>query len=161
MKKNVSSASHHDVVLLAKASGSALGSNIIGQQELSGARILSHTSLGSLLADVDADQKDYIDFLRLYTLVHHVNAHHTFPPDSPISDPSCASQEIMDKLKQSLVSEEMLLRMDTPVLFAPVLGIKASVLAALKDKIENSRRSKIRVVCQADSHRFDFPAAVR
>ena len=150
LKTNIESALISDIVTLLKLSNIDVSSELLLHAGLDGARILSFSSVGAMLSSIDADPSDCVEYLRLYSFVHHLKTHHDVPSKTAVSlaDKDAHATE---QLRKHGVTEEMLLYMDPPLMFSQTLGIKPSVLNAIKEAVVEKRRGSLLLLLSSKS----------
>jgi hypothetical protein len=127
---------------------------------LDGARVLAFSSVGSMLSTIDAEQKQYVVYLRLFALVQHLGEHQKFPSKTDVTLDS-ADPHAIAQLQKHGVTEEMLMYMDSPLTFCHTLGVKSSVLTAIKEAVVAKRRGLCSVSAfRTDGGRYSIPGAV-
>jgi hypothetical protein len=106
---------------------------------LDGARVLSFSSVGSMLSAIDAELDNCVFYLRLFALVQHMGKHREFPSKTDVTLGS-ADPHAIAQLQKHGVTEEMLMYMDSPFTYCHTLGVKSSVLTAIKEAVVEKRR---------------------
>jgi hypothetical protein len=135
LKANIASAAPADIVNLLKSSNTDVAPELVLQPGLDGARILSFPTVGAMLSSIDAEPDQCVSYLRLYAFVQHVGAHREFPRKTAVSQ-AATDPHVSSQLEKHGVTEEMLLHMDPTFMFSSFLGVKASMLTAIKEAVE-------------------------
>ena len=133
--RNVSAATHEDMDMIARACGARLPPCATHTTPLTGEFLLTFSSAGDLLSELDAELAHYVEFLRLFSAVRFARLHKRLPSAELIALPDSVEAQDRKKLHEMRVTEQMMMDMAPLSTFGPALGIKNSVLKMIQEDV--------------------------
>jgi hypothetical protein len=103
---------------------------------LNGAKLTQHERFVDFIEDINADQSEFVEFLRLFASVKFMYLYKRIPKDTCIADEVAKhAPAVADKFRAMRFTEVMMREME-PGLFFPLFGMKAGDLRLLQRALE-------------------------
>ena len=111
-----------------------LDKSVVEAAQLSGAKLVQHDNVVEFLDAVEAEDDDYVEYLRLFSACKYMHKYKRLPSDACAADDIAKlAPEVADKFRELRFTEEMMREVD-PVAFRAFVGMKFNVLKKLKEQ---------------------------
>ena len=111
-----------------------LDKSVVEAAQLSGAKLVQHDNIVDFLETAEADDEDYIELLRLFSVCKYMHKYKRLPSDACAADDIAKlAPEVADKFRELRFTEEMMREID-PVAFRTLVGMKVAPLIKLKEQ---------------------------